>query len=132
MLLQSLSTLVILLAASTLAQSGTTTAPSCSKTLTPKNGAPVVASGYSAQVIAQGLTKPRGIIFDSKARLLVVQQGKGIVAITFDDQGGVCLGSPKVQTLVEDNDVCKPYIHTSYAFLGFIILVITEFKLILE
>lgn len=53
-------------------------------------------------LVATGLTKPRSIQFDDNGNLLVVQQGKGIVALDFQDDGGTCL-SAKSSTNVVDN-----------------------------
>ncbi|CAK7202694.1 hypothetical protein SEUCBS139899_005421 [Sporothrix eucalyptigena] len=63
----------------------------CPTILTPSYNAPVVAPGWTAQLIAQGLTTPRSLRFDDAGALLVVQQGKGIQRLTFDDYGGTCL-----------------------------------------
>lgn len=65
----------------------------CPSTLTPRNGAPVAAAGYQARLIANGLTKPRGLVFDSVGHLLVVQNGAGIASLTLqeDDMGCVSL-----------------------------------------
>lgn len=55
---------------------------------------PTIASGYSLQVVASGLAKPRGIAFDDQGHLLVVQQGDGIITShTVNEQNGcVTLG----------------------------------------
>jgi glucose/arabinose dehydrogenase len=52
---------------------------------------PVASDGWSAQLIAQDLSKPRGIILDSDGGLLVVQQGAGIARLAFADGGSSCL-----------------------------------------
>ncbi|KAK5104587.1 hypothetical protein LTS08_002478 [Lithohypha guttulata] len=50
---------------------------------------PSVASGYSLQVVATGLAKPRGLTFDSQGHLLVVQQGSGsLTSYTIDESNG--------------------------------------------
>jgi glucose/arabinose dehydrogenase len=74
---------------------------SCSSpsSITPKYPAPSVAAGYHANIIANGLNTPRGLVFDSSGNLLVVESGKGITALTLDDGGGSCL-SVKSSTLV--------------------------------
>lgn len=64
---------------------------SCSPTLTAKNGAPSVASGYVVRLVANNLTLPRGIKFDTQGNLLVVEQGVGITALTIVDAGKDCL-----------------------------------------
>jgi len=87
--------------------SGTTIAQSsgCPTILTPSYKAPVVGSGWTAQLVANGLTKPRGMVFDTSGALLVVQQGTGILRMTFVDNGGTCLVVNETKTLVENDDV---------------------------
>jgi glucose/arabinose dehydrogenase len=63
--------------------------------------APVLSNGWSAQLVAQGLTKPRGIAFDTAGNLLVVQQGSGIVHLAFNDGGTTCLEVAKKTTLID-------------------------------
>lgn len=96
----------------TLAHVHATTSPSsagaCPTVLTPSYEAPVVGSGWTAQLIATNLTKPRGIIFDKSGALLVVQQGSGIVRLRFTDHGGTCLVVNETKTIVENSDVCLP------------------------
>ncbi|KAK7747312.1 hypothetical protein SLS53_001565 [Cytospora paraplurivora] len=76
----------------------------CPKILAPRFGNPVVGSGWTAQLIAANLTKPRGVIFDQSGALLVVQQGSGIVRLTFTDYGGTCLVVNETTTVVDDPD----------------------------
>ena len=85
----------------------TTTASSaaCPTVLSPSYQKPVVGAGYTAQIVAQGLRDPRGIIFDSKGALLVVQQGVGIAHMTFDDKGGTCLVVNKQTDLLQNSNV---------------------------
>ncbi|KAG7285741.1 hypothetical protein NEMBOFW57_008035 [Staphylotrichum longicolle] len=73
----------------------------CSNILVPAYSAPVVASGWQAQLVAGGLTKPRSIAFDSTGALLVVESGKGISRHRFTDNGGTCLFSNHSHMLVE-------------------------------
>lgn len=77
----------------------------CPTVLTPSYSAPVVGSGYTAQLIAEKLKSPRSILFDSKGALLVVQQGSGIVHIELDDKGGTCLVVKKTTSLIDDKNV---------------------------
>ncbi|KAK4168161.1 soluble quino protein glucose/sorbosone dehydrogenase [Cladorrhinum sp. PSN259] len=74
---------------------------SCSSILIPKNGAPVVAPGWQAQLVAGGFTKPRSIQFDSTGALLVLESGKGISRHRFTDSGGTCLSANHSHMLVE-------------------------------
>ncbi|KAG5219967.1 soluble quino protein glucose/sorbosone dehydrogenase [Salix suchowensis] len=46
------------------------------------------APGFMAQVIFSNLTAPRGIAFDDKDNLLVVERGLGVTAFTETTQGG--------------------------------------------
>ncbi|TVY32211.1 L-sorbosone dehydrogenase [Lachnellula occidentalis] len=77
------------------------TAATANCNLKPSYPAPVVSNGWSAQLVAQGLTKPRGIIFDSAGNLLVVQQGAGIVHLVFNDGGATCLEVARNTTLID-------------------------------
>ncbi|ROV91060.1 hypothetical protein VMCG_09572 [Cytospora schulzeri] len=95
----------------TLAQSTNTTATptyaagACPTVLTPSYEAPVVGSGWTAQLIATNLTKPRSITFDQGGNLLVVQQGSGILRLSFTDHGGTCLVVNETKTVVENSDL---------------------------
>jgi glucose/arabinose dehydrogenase len=81
-------------------------AGSCPTVLTSSAySAPVVGSGYTAQLIATGLTKPRGLIFDKNGAILVVESGVGITRIQFDDKGGTCLLKAQSSTMIHDNSV---------------------------
>lgn len=87
------------------AQSTTSAAGACPTVLTPSYEAPVVGSGWTAQLIATDLKTPRSITFDQNGALLVVQQGSGIVRLTLTDNGGTCLAVNKTSTVVENSDV---------------------------
>lgn len=78
---------------------------SCPTILRPSYNAPVVGSGWTAQLVVQNLSDPRGILFDSAGNLLVVEQGKGITRVSFDDRGGTCLVVNGTQTVVDDTGV---------------------------
>ena len=45
------------------------------------------ATGWTANGFANGLTSPRGMIFDKAGHLLVVQSGVGIMAYTLNLDG---------------------------------------------
>jgi hypothetical protein len=77
----------------------------CSKVLKPPYSSPVVGSGWIAQLIATDLTKPRGIIWDDNAHLLVVQQGVGIQRLRFNDNGTTCLGLADSNSVIENPNV---------------------------
>ncbi len=92
------------------ARAQTTTAASaagsCPTVLTSSDyDAPVVGSGYTAQLVVTGLTKPRGLIFDKSGALLVVESGVGITRIQFNDKGGTCLLKDQSSALIRDNSV---------------------------
>ena len=99
MFLKKPSALVFLLIQTTFAQT------SCSVTLTASYPAPSVANGYEARLIANGLTAPRGIIFDNQGNLLVVEQNSGIVGLSLVDGGGACLSVSSKQTIINDTTV---------------------------
>ena len=52
---------------------------------------PSVASGYSLQVVATGLSKPRGLTFDDQGHLLVVEQGSGTISSHIIDESNGCV-----------------------------------------
>jgi hypothetical protein len=64
------------------------TKAACPAGLAPKNGAPVVAPGFQATLIANGLTKPRGLTVDSAGHLLAVQNGVGVTSFTLKETDG--------------------------------------------
>ncbi|KAF8867310.1 glucose sorbosone dehydrogenase [Acephala macrosclerotiorum] len=66
----------------------------------PSYPTPLTADGWQAQLVATGLSKPRGIIFDTSGNLLLVQQGSGIVHLAFDDGGSTCLDVSKKTFLI--------------------------------
>lgn len=76
-----------------------TLAQTCSNTLRPRYNNPVVAGGWAFRLVANGFTRPRGIIFDQSGALLVVDSRVGIVRLTLTDDGGTCL-SVKTKTTV--------------------------------
>jgi glucose/arabinose dehydrogenase len=90
-------------ASSVIAQKG------CSVNLPPATTAPIVASGFTARVFANGLTKPRGMVFDTEGNLLVVQNGRGIIAIKLKDDGGSCVSAAGTQSVVADTSVSSTY-----------------------
>lgn len=82
------------------------TGQACDVNPAPKNGIkPVAASGYNFSVVANGLTKPRSIQFDSAGNLLVLQAGKGIISLQLDDAGGACVWAASNQTVVSNTAV---------------------------
>ncbi|PVI06796.1 Auxilliary activities family 12 protein [Periconia macrospinosa] len=64
----------------------------------PPSFEPTWGSGFSGRVLLNGLSKPRGIIFDSANNLLIVEQSSGGVRhVTLTDNGGddLCVASSK-------------------------------------
>ncbi|TPX11786.1 uncharacterized protein E0L32_007523 [Thyridium curvatum] len=74
----------------------------CASVLVPSYSPPSVAPGWSAQLVVNGLKKPRSIQFDAGGGLLVVESGKGITRFTFKDNGGTCLAVDQAITVVAD------------------------------
>jgi len=72
-------------------------------TLQPEYAAPVTSNGWSAQLVAQDLDNPRGILFDSEGNLLVIDRSEGIVRMTFEDGGGTCLNVANKTTIVDSD-----------------------------
>ncbi|KAK3315869.1 soluble quino protein glucose/sorbosone dehydrogenase [Apodospora peruviana] len=86
------------LSVSTVVAQGT----ACSSILVPTYSPPSVASGWQAQLVVGGLTKPRSIEFDTAGGLLVVESGKGVTRHTFIDNGGTCLTADQSVLLIND------------------------------
>lgn len=87
------------------AASSGTSASACASTIAPRNGQPSVAPGYQVNVVASGLTEPRGIIFDSEGNLLVVQQGKGVSRLRLTNDEGPCIRvDGQVEDIIDDDD----------------------------
>ncbi|KAK9424196.1 putative Glucose sorbosone dehydrogenase [Seiridium unicorne] len=78
---------------------------SCSTVLHPSYSAPVVGTGWIAQLVVTNLTKPRSIIWDSNGHLLAVEQGVGIRRLTFNDQGSTCLNVADSSSVVDNSDL---------------------------
>ncbi|MCJ1483522.1 hypothetical protein MMC06_003690 [Schaereria dolodes] len=54
-------------------------------------------------LVATGLTKPRGIEFDSHGNLLVVQQNSGIVNLVLEDHGGICVSVKSSKNVIQNS-----------------------------
>jgi hypothetical protein len=48
----------------------------------------IVANGFSTYVLANKLSSPRGIVFDKEGNLLVLEQFKGVTALTLKEENG--------------------------------------------
>jgi hypothetical protein len=77
----------------------------CDHALAPSYAAPSMAPGYTARLIETGLTKPRGIMFDTEGRLLVVQAGMGLTTMELDDSDDDCVSVRSHDMLVSDSSV---------------------------
>lgn len=96
--------------------SSTSTASPCTNTITPQsNATPSVAPGWQAAVVANNLTSPRGIKFDTEGALLVVEQERGIVRLTINGEGGCARNNGSPQLVIDDPSVSLDLdIHTQY------------------
>ncbi|SPQ26931.1 51f52ea8-c28f-4185-b048-a365b4bb6470 [Thermothielavioides terrestris] len=65
----------------------------------------LVSPGWKAQLIATGLSRPRGLKFDSKGGLLVIEAGVGLRRLTFTDNGGTCLSVKTNKTVIADKEL---------------------------
>lgn len=83
----------------------TSATAACPTVLSPSYSAPVVGSGWTAQLVARNLTSPRSILLDGEGALLVVQQGVGVLRVRFDDYGGTCPVVNSTETVVANPDV---------------------------
>lgn len=91
------------------AQSSSATSGACPSSIAPRNGAPSVAPGFRAQVVANGLTEPRGLQFDSAGGLLVVEQERGISRINFEGDGACVRQRGGTTRVVDNNQVCRGF-----------------------
>jgi glucose/arabinose dehydrogenase len=66
---------------------------------------PIVGDGWQATLIAQDLTSPRSILFDSNGALLVVESGAGVAHLALTDGGGGCITVASKTMLIKSPDV---------------------------
>jgi glucose/arabinose dehydrogenase len=59
------------------------------------------ANGWKYTIIASGLSRPRGVLFDSEGHLLILQSGLGLTAHTIGPDG--CINSTK--TLIQKREL---------------------------
>ena len=82
---------------------GLSHAQSC---LSPSAGIrPSVASGYALQVVATGLSRPRGLSFDSQGHLLVVEAGSGILSSHIVNDSGNCTRLQNSTTVIQGSEL---------------------------
>jgi hypothetical protein len=84
-------------------------AATCPETLAPKNGAPVLAPGFQARLIANGLKQPRGLVVDSAGHLLAVQSNVGITSFTLAETNG-CVSVASKGVIASTVGVCDPFL----------------------
>lgn len=79
---------------------------SCSTVIKPSgNINPSIASGYTFQVVATGLSSPRGLKFDHAGNLLVVEQGIGSLTALSLNHNGNCVSVGSMSTVNSGNEV---------------------------
>lgn len=84
-------------------------APSaCASTIAPQNAAPSVAPGFRVEVVANNLTRPRSIQFDSEGALLVVEQSQGVRRIRLSGDGSCVRQNGDVQNVTDNTSVSSP------------------------
>lgn len=66
---------------------------------------PSVASGYALQVVATGLSRPRGLSFDSQGHLLVVEAGSGILSSHVVNNSGNCTRLQNSTTVIQGEEL---------------------------
>lgn len=77
-------------------------AQSCS---TPSYPAPSLAAGYVARLVTSDLQDPRGIKFDAKGALLVVESGHGVTALNLDYAANGCISVSSKKSVVADSSL---------------------------
>ena len=83
----------------------------CDNILAPSHANPELASGWKGQLIANGFTKPRSILFDDAGGLLVLDSGVGIRRVELEDNGGTCLSVTENELIVDDEEVDQAHRH---------------------
>ncbi|KAI9844217.1 MAG: hypothetical protein M1837_005723 [Sclerophora amabilis] len=91
LLLQSLFLTVVALVTTVAFAQSSSSPCSAAQQQTPSYPAPSVAPGYEARLVATDLEQPRGLVFDSRGHLLVLEQGVGIRNLELADRGGTCI-----------------------------------------
>ncbi|KAK7223527.1 hypothetical protein V2G26_011530 [Clonostachys chloroleuca] len=67
--------------------------------------APIAADGWEYRLVAQGMKKPRSLLFDSDGALIVLDAGVGILRFTLQDSGGSCVSVAQNATLLANKDL---------------------------
>ena len=61
--------------------------------------------GFRVELVANGLTKPRGMLFDAEGGLLVVERERGITRLKLTGEGACVRVDGNVERVVEDDSV---------------------------
>ena|ERR1700753_3306885 len=77
---------------------------SCPAKFSPKTGTPKMSHGFTARVLGNGFSNPRGLAFDSAGHLLLVEKNRGVIALTLEEEGG-CVNIAKRGTVVAESSV---------------------------
>ncbi|ROT38019.1 soluble quino protein glucose dehydrogenase [Sodiomyces alkalinus F11] len=75
----------------------------CENILSPSYPVPAVHPGWKAQLIMEGLVRPRTLEVDAEGALLILDAGVGIRRVTFTDHGSTCLEVDENDLLVDDD-----------------------------
>lgn len=78
----------------------------CQNPTGPGTGSRVLADGYEAKLLINGLRAPRHMAIDQQGNLLVAEQGGGgIRRISFQDNGSIDVCVTSSQTLIPNSQV---------------------------
>lgn len=83
-------------------------AQECRNTLKATYTSPIAAGGWTYRLIANGLTRPRSILFDNQGALLVVDANSGVKHLKLTDDGGTCLSVAEKRTIIDSPEVWQP------------------------
>ncbi|KAI3535962.1 hypothetical protein CSPX01_11119 [Colletotrichum filicis] len=80
-------------------------AQECRNTLKATYTSPIAAGGWTYRLIANGLTRPRSILFDNQGALLVVDANSGVKHLKLTDDGGTCLSVAEKRTIIDSPEL---------------------------
>lgn len=81
--------------------------------LTTDYEAPAVHPGWQAQLVMDGLVKPRTIAIDNEGALVVLDAGAGVRHVTFNDHGHTCLEVDENKLIIDNENVGRS--HSAFA-----------------
>jgi glucose/arabinose dehydrogenase len=87
-----------------LALSGASIAQNTCTGAAPERDPTVVANGFTAYILARGLSSPRGIVFDKEGNLLVIEKSKGVTALKLKEDGN-CVSVASKTAVVTNSTV---------------------------